>query len=225
MYKMKKALSVILTFILSVIVMQTEPEAHVGDYFSGGYSSSAPSQPSYMQFMYSSSSTGGYYTSAVFSCISDWNSLSSNVTVSLTFRAPGMPSTITNQFYQIYNETMTNMYSFTFGLLAFGRTYPIEYPGSTNEASTDSDWYRVTVFINTASPYIDSTVKAKKVLLHEIGHCLKLSHPINDTSLHGTTYNGLPYAIMNQGIPQSGSCVAPSIQDHDSDNLRGKWGN
>lgn len=175
-----------------------------------------------MQFMYSSSSLGGYYTSTVFGNITDWNSISSNVNLSLTYRAPGMPSSLCDQFYQIYNESMTYLYGFNFTSQILGQTCPTDVNG--NSVSVNSNWYKVAVFLNTSSPYITSSAQAKKVFLHEIGHCLKLAHPVSNTTYHGTLYGGLPYAIMNQGIPASGTAVAPTIQQHDIDNLLGRWG-
>lgn len=58
---------------------------------------------------------------------------------------------------------------------------------------------------------------------HEVGHSLKLAHPVNNSSLSGHVYNGLPYAVMCQGMPNSTN-VASTVSSHDKDNLKAKWG-
>lgn len=218
---MKKIASSLFTVIVAVLLSGRSVDAHVGDYHAGGYLPTAPSQPSYLMFMYSSSSTGGYYTGSVFGSITDWNGISSNVTVSMDQQAPGMPSNITNQFYHIYNETMTNEFDNNAGLLGF--VHPIDASGT--KVSMDSNWYKVSIYLNTTSYYITSSSVAKGVFLHEVGHCLKLAHPIQSFYYHGTDYNGVPYAVMNSGTPYTNNASALTIQVHDMDNLRGKWGN
>ena len=49
-----KEIKVILLILLSgILLMPSKSSAHLGDYFSGVYVASAPSQPSYMNFMVS----------------------------------------------------------------------------------------------------------------------------------------------------------------------------
>ena len=66
---------------------------------------------------------------------------------------------------------------------------------------------------------------AKKVFTHEVGHALKLSHPIQNPTLQGHVYGpGVPSAVMNQGLPNNYYIqVVPS--NHDYNNLKAKWGN
>ena len=215
-----KEIKVILLILLSgILLMPSKSSAHLGDYFSGVYVASAPSQPSYMNFMVDSSALNGSFTQSVFSSISSWNNLSSNVHVLLTYRAPGMPSNVVQNYYLIYGSAMYSGFS---DPTLFGVTVPRNSSGTILQAN--DNWYRVEVYLNTSSGYLNDSTKAKKVFLHEIGHCLKLSHPIENSSLLGHNYNGKPMAIMNQGLPNALTGIASTVQGHDVSNLQAKWG-
>ena len=71
------------------------------------------------------------------------------------------------------------------------------------------------------------------VLLHELGHALKLAHPYDGTYCPNSDGARNPYsgwnsvaAVMNQKNPASTNnltCCLPKY--HDIINLRNKWGN
>ncbi len=66
-------------------------------------------------------------------------------------------------------------------------------------------------------------IVAKKTFTHEVGHALKLSHPIRNSNLANHIYSGLPRSIMNQGYPNSTN-VSSTIVIHDVGNIVSKWG-
>ena len=86
--------------------------------------------------------------------------------------------------------------------------------------------------LNTSSlgPLVGDDDLIEKVIIHELGHALKLAHPKQTSGLQ-TVINGRGgytsvSALMNQGNPNATTiltCATPKW--HDIINLRNKWGN
>lgn len=78
----------------------------------------------------------------------------------------------------------------------------------------------------TSSVYNTSEMGIR-VFRHEIGHALKMAHPIQNGSLKDHNYNGYPIALMNQKSVNGGSTnvVSQWVTNHDKYNLIKKWGN
>lgn len=64
----------------------------------------------------------------------------------------------------------------------------------------------------------------RKVFLHEVGHALKLKHPVEGGLSFCSDCHGFPVAVMNQGFPGDFGYVSSTITDHDKSCLRTKWG-
>lgn len=112
-----------------------------------------------------------------------------------------------------------------------------------------SNWNEAIIFLNTTldlsgsnpivsplaslsgSTVIPNTVLIEKVIIHEMGHALKLAHPFDSDQLENVvdgrgayTNDNKVCAVMNQGYPYNNSiltCETPKI--HDIINLRNKW--
>ena len=203
---------------MAVIISLVVPHnayAHAGDYFAGHYTSNAPRDQHNMILRIESSATTAILTSSVYLAATSWNSISSNVGVSVVFSAPGMSI---NGCTYVYGQTYTD------GTLGVTSVY--DYNG--NPTSANSDWKYVTITMNTLSTAFGTGSevqdRAKKTFVHEVGHALKLSHPEHNSSLIMHDNNGYPVAIMNQGYP-NGIYIQSSICYHDKLNLQTKWGN
>ena len=101
---------------------------------------------------------------------------------------------------------------------------PIE---GASRAQLDSTWIGAQIQINTNGTYSNTTNKSSVSLeakqmnfLHELGHCLKLSHPHADTG--NEDYK--PLAIMCQGLPSTTNNTPCRPTGHDKNNLTEKWG-
>lgn len=145
----------------------------------------------------------------------DWGNISSNVSIGIAIISPGMPSL---GFYSVIGKVYTD------GTL--GETVP--YDSNGNITTLTGNFGKVTIYMNTNSNAFSGasnpTTAATKTFIHEVGHALKLAHPLNDSSVSNHIYGGLPCAVMNQGYPNSTS-VASTVASHDIDNLKAKWGN
>ncbi len=132
------------------------------------------------------------------------------------------------------------------GITAFQITYKGYTPSSTNEygvtkpygalleTNLSSTWNKVYIYLNTSTSGAlngASNVVIEKVILHELGHALKLAHPKQTTDLASVTngrggysYDNSVSAIMNQGDPTySGNLTCASPKWHDIINLKNKW--
>ncbi len=114
-------------------------------------------------------------------------------------------------------------------------TYGVTVPyGAYSETGIGNTWHKVHIYLNTSSSGALSgadDIVIQKVILHELGHALKLAHPKQLTDLASVTNGrgGYPNdasvsALMNQGNPYSYSnltCATPKW--HDIINLKNKW--
>lgn len=219
MYK-KNFIRIFLTTILSIVlivsIVTANVFAHTGDYFAGTYTSDAVCNPSYLKFRIESTAQTSLLTSAVYQSAFNWDNISSKVSIGIAMYQPGMSSV---GFYSVVGETYNN------GVL--GRTVPRDANGNIT-TDPNCNWKAVTICMNISSSAYsgasNQAVAAQKTFTHEVGHALKLAHPVQDGSLSNHIYDGLPRAIMNQGYPDS-RAVSSSVTSHDKTNLTAKWGN
>ncbi|MCM1334164.1 MAG: hypothetical protein NC084_00815, partial [Bacteroides sp.] len=191
---------------------QVSSYAHVGDYSNGTYTGTTT--PKNLKFRIETSAQTELLSSDVYNAVSAWNGISSNVgSIGIAMAVPGMPTT---GFCLVIGREYSD------GIL--GQTVSRDSNG--NIVSADSDWNSVSIYMNTSSTIFSGadnpTTAAKKTFIHEVGHALKLSHPINDARLSGHIYSGLPKAVMNQGLPND--YVSSTVASHDKENLKAKWG-
>ena len=100
--------------------------------------------------------------------------------------------------------------------------------------SPDNNWDHVEILLNTATDGVlkNDTTLIRKVIIHELGHALKLAHPKGVNFLQDITNGRGSYtndncvcAVMNQGSPEDEyglTCSTPKW--HDKINLINKWG-
>lgn len=212
---MRKVLKKMVAFISTACIVSCtfmSTSAHDADYYSGTYTNSA--YPDYIKFRVETSAQNSVLTRDVYESIFDWNDISSNVEVGLAMAVPGMPTT---GFFGIHGRTYTDG--------TFGETIVYKSDGTmvSNLSGVNSNWSSATIYVNT-SYYTSSskTASAKKTIVHEVGHVLKLAHPTVNSSLREHTHNGKPCAVMNQGLP-NGTSIPYTVADHDRTNLKAKW--
>lgn len=192
--------------------------AHNQDYFNGVYKGS--SAPYNIKFVITESAQTSLLNSSVYQAAWAWNNISSKVgSIGIAMYTPGMP---TYGFFAVYGKNFDDD-----GTL--GETIPLDASGK--KVSEESDWASVKIYMNTStsaySGFSNKTTVAKAVFIHEVGHALKLAHPMNNKYAAGHIYCGnneyLPFAVMNQGSP-NGLERAYTVQEHDRENLIAKWG-
>lgn len=149
-----------------------------------------------------------------------WDGLSSAVgNISIAIMSPSMPDL---GFFCVTGV----QYDDRDGI--FGITEPRD--AYNNCVSENSNWAKVTIKMNTSSSYFaywgitDKEEAMKWAFTHEVGHALKLKHPVGQASFDGHTQpGGYPTALMNSGYLDN-SAVSTNIELHDISNLRAKWG-
>lgn len=157
-------------------------------------------------------------TTSVYKSATAWNNISSHAKVHIYFSA--MPSKVPFK--------MTHPISVEgddFDSWVFAKTVGFNEEGKS--VSINSDWYYAVIKMNTNAAYSMSdnqTAAAKMTFTHEVGHALKLNHPTQDSSIEKHIYNGYPYAVMNQGIPDWDTEVSTVPTWHDKECLKSKWG-
>ncbi|MDD6058895.1 MAG: hypothetical protein PUB97_00760 [Ruminococcus sp.] len=209
----KNILSTVISLSIVSASMPLQSSAHEHDYLSGTYTGSI--NASCLMFRIESSAQTSLLTNEVYQAAFDWNNISSYVgTIGIAMYAPGMPST---GFFFVYGK------SFSDGTL--GETVPRDASG--NIVVANSNWRTVSINMNNSSSAFSGatnrTAAAKKTFIHEVGHALKLAHPIQNSQLSGHIYNGYPFSVMNQGYP-NGYEVSSSVTNHDCRCLEAKWG-
>ena len=158
-----------------------------------------------------------------------WNGLSPNVTI-----------------YDLDDTVPSSIDAFSIKYMGYTPSNPTGNYGTTQayekvlwwyeEVSPNEDFDKVEIFINTSSssPFTnDSTgVVIEKVIVHELGHALKLAHPMEPNELQqvDNARNQYPnntsvLANMNQWEPtNSTNLTASTPKWHDIINLKNKWG-
>lgn len=158
-----------------------------------------------------------------------WNGLSSNVTI-----------------YDLDDPVPSSIDTFSIKYLGYTPSNPQSNYGMTQGYKKVSFWYekvsinedldKVEIFINTSSssPFASEStgVVIEKVIVHELGHALKLAHPMGSYGLQSVSNarNNYPdnYSVlanMNQENPNNSSNLTASTPKwHDIINLKNKWG-
>lgn len=219
---MKKIISILTLTAFFAVVFTSSVYAHDGDVFGGKY---LYDKQKNLRLRITQSAQTSIMNSGVYNSATAWNDISSNVNVSVIMEVPGMP-TIADCMY-VYGNNDEKLGMFTYGL-----TIPFDSNGrELGNSGADIDWKYVKIIINTTTKMFENhsspTLAARMNFLHEVGHALKLSHPKANAALsgHEIEYNGLPYSIMNQGLPNNDSpWLATWVASHDKSCLKAKWG-
>ncbi len=213
--RVKRIILALASVLITGSMISVLSHAHVGDFHSGFYLSSATCNQSNLKLKIETTAQTALLTSEVYYAAFDWNDISSNVDVSVAIAYSGMPSL--SGFYSVHGKTYSDG--------TFGETIPRDSNG--NIVSMDSNWYSVSIYMNTSAAIFNNDVEfATKSFVHEVGHALKLKHPTSNFNLTGHTYvGGYPKSIMNQNHPVDNKpWISPVVVQHDIDNLQGKWG-
>jgi hypothetical protein len=243
--KLRKIIAMAATFALVINMMssamRTEVEAHDNDFHTGRYTPTSPIRVSNLNFALinaqNSILTWDTYRGATIS----WGGLSSNV------RIGAVTTMTTTQFTASIknNESIVPIigthYNNSGGVIRLGRIVPRAQNGA-EIANLDIDWHRVEIEINIdptvwahgGASVFEQSQRAHHTIRHEVGHVLKLAHPLCGLSpnavaqhnVYGTTTIGTgwyPIAAMNQGFPNN--VISANITAHDVLNLRRVWGN
>lgn len=212
-----------LTGALAAILLTSTASAHPYDYWSGKYIGKDNAE--ILLRIDTSAQTSFLTWGDVYQYGYDWNNISSKVKVSLALAGSGTPS--------LYGAMGVIGKWYDNGKL--GETIPYDSNGNPMEIAEDiydvnANWAGVIIYMNTNPIAFSSDGKltngARKTFLHEVGHALKLSHPLTNSSISGHIKSGRPVAVMNYGYPDrdSGGGVSPTITDHDKSCLKTKWG-
>jgi len=198
------------------------------NYFTGNYNG----QGSHIYIKISDDSSlyvNNYVDATNMDVVNEWNGLSSNVTI-----------------YDLNDSVPSSVDTFSIKYLGYTPSNPTSNYGMTqaykkilwwyNEVSLDEDFDKVEIFINTdaSSPFSSETtdVTIEKVIIHELGHALKLAHPMEPYGLQSVSNARNEYpdnfsvlAVMNQNSPNTTTNkTAATPKWHDIINLTNKWG-
>ncbi len=216
--KLKKRIIPMLAVLLAATAMTTTASAHDGDYYGGKYIGKDGAD--ILLRICESAQTSLLTKSGVYEGCYDWNNISSSVTVRMAWTVPGMPSLKDEMLVVGMDLSNTDYLAVT-----------VYY---RNGASVygNSDWDTSKIYMSTALSDFqngscrDAKEAARQTFVHEVGHALKLSHPLLSKGLPGHTKpGGRPVAVMNQGYPGSyDEAVSPIITAHDKSCLIAKWG-
>lgn len=160
----------------------------------------------------------------VYTHATDWNGISSKVKLTTINNANGTLPNLSDQI-DVEGEIIPTIDEY----ITFGYTYPYDMYGE--EAELYAWWCGAKIMMNISNDvmtyylYYDETgLQPRKTFVHEVGHVLKLSHPIQSSRAEGHTIDGYPWAIMNQGSVDYSSYTSPTVTQHDKDCLKEKWG-
>lgn len=222
---MKKRVIALIT-AFAVACTSTTAYAHDSDVFGGKYIGKTSAD---FVVRINPSACNRYLTiSNSYRYATDWNGISSNVKLSVINASPGMPS--------IPNSLAVNGVSIVAerGGVVLGQV--LFYDKNYNECDENTDCACSAIEMNISADAQgkynelgenskEANALAKKVFLHELGHALKLAHPVKSATHTGeNAYNGYPYAIMNEGSLNDEVCASDTITDHDKSCLIAKWG-
>lgn len=195
------------------------------NYWGGGYN--GYSGTIYIKINVDDSGSDSVYKNSIvsadnFDVISKWQGVSSNIII--YGPSDSVPSGI-NAFQITFKGYEPD------DLSNYGRTVPYNL---ILEAGLNDNWHRVSIFLNVSTSgalYNAGDDVVEKVILHELGHAMKLAHPKQTDGLASVTNGRGGYpgdnsvtAIMNQGNPMNSSnltCGWPKM--HDIINLKNKW--
>jgi hypothetical protein len=223
--KGKKFLSVVLTFavfmgVIGTGVLVKEVEAHNEDWRRGenGYDNTN------LRFNIQESALNNFINLGMYTITrtssSGWNGISSRVNIADV----NMNLTGANRV-QVIGEDIEplplggGLFDLTYGFITM-----LPVPGTNLHLPIeDRRWLMVGVTINTNRETWDfnnlplRADRIRKTIIHEFGHVLKLAHPTCSSN-----------SVMHQGPPRIGggaANISPTVDTHDRNNLRAKWGN
>lgn len=201
------------------LVLPGGTSVHGGEVSSGTYVNENNKN---LVFLIVDSAKTNLLNSSVYNSATVWNNISNNVDVYVYYDALPSPFPLDKIIPMpvIGTQLEGNVVA---------QTIPHDKNG--NVVSVNSNWMYVHIEMDTSpnafSIASDPTAAAKKTFIHEVGHALKLEHPTKNATITGHSYNGYPYAVMNQNLPKSlggASQVASCPTWHDIECLTYKWG-
>lgn len=206
--------------IITDLFVDNRAYAHNQDYLPGRYLSTSRCNQTGLKLRIKESAQTTFLTSTVYSHGRDWNNkhCSSGCTHVKVQDVLVVPDSVPNltSYYDVIGINMSAS-----GILG----EVVAYDASGSVVAATANWYRIIIKMNVdSSSFNSSTTAAQKTFIHEVGHALKLAHPVMGTSSIGHYNSGYPVAVMNQGLP-NGSYISSTITTHDIQNLQGKWGN
>ncbi len=178
------------------------------DYYSGGYSGG--SAPYVINVIIDSSAITTYLTNDVYSCVTAWNNIDSNISINY------YPATYTGT-YASADFTVTvkgeNLRDLTLGRMI---PTPSNINGNWTSAIIKINTFTGSGGINNANAIL---YDKQMNFLHEMGHALKLKHPEDNNA------GWFPLSIMNQGLPSIANYyyITCRPSGYDKYNLSRKW--
>lgn len=162
----------------------------------------------------------------------DWNGISRNVKLSVVTVGGGTP-TILNQLCVYGKDKGGAITSNSDGYrVIFKAGETVFYDENSKVVDIYTNCVYSEIEMNTNAEimefYENHLDYAKpifsKAFRHEVGHALKLTHPLQNSNLHTDKYGGYPEAVMNQGDPGSEKYISSTITEHDKACLKKRWG-
>lgn len=219
--KIKKRVIPMLAGVLTAVMLTSTASAHPFDYWSGKYI--GKNNAEILLRIDTSAQTSLLTWGDVYQYGYDWNGISSNVKVSLALAGPGTPS--------LYGAMSVRGEIRTDGSYGGINTYDSNGNLMNYNGCADDNWKYAEITMNIDPTIFDKlsnsekVIAGRKVFLHEVGHLLKLCHPMQNSSISDHTIHGRPYAVMNQGLPYPKVLeTSPTITQHDKSCLITKWG-
>ncbi|MDE7229549.1 MAG: hypothetical protein K2N56_03635 [Oscillospiraceae bacterium] len=213
--KIKKAIASVIAAVFCLTMITGTASAHPTEINAGKFTNS--SKLDILIRIHPTAITSSLLTyNDVYKYGTDWNGISSNVKINIREDTTGMPTIASEGL--VCGEDLGEGY--------FGKTSYYRANGTQVYGFMDYDYVIISINSdpNAFDGARDKKEAARKTYLHEIGHALKLTHPIT-LNYDDHIYNGLPYAVMNQKKPiVDGEWISPTITPHDKQCLIEKWG-
>ncbi len=218
--------------VITVALTSMTVYAHTGEYWKKGYYNDKQKD---ICLVIRKSAINSLLTEEVYRTgVSFWDVISDNVNVSVEFEESSWSHNLliylANQKSMVVGKTTSELRG------GVGYTQPYDKDGNPleDEIGDNSDWWGVMIQMNIDESAYSAASKpamtAKKTYIHEVGHALKMKHPVCDPSLDLHSYgDGYPLSVMNQGIPYSyadgkGGATSEVPKYHDIINFKAKWG-
>lgn len=214
----KRIAPILMGVFVGTVALTSTASAHNEDYWQGKYI--GKSGADILLRITSSAQTDLLNWVDVYSGGYSWCNISSNVNVRLAYSTAGMPA-LSGEMYVVGSDLGENFLGVT-------NAYDSSGELSTSDM-VKKDWNYVRITMNTNpsafSEASNPSAAARKTFIHEVGHALKLSHPVKGSSISGHNINGLPSAIMNQRFPgKNNGATSATVTAHDKSCLKAKWG-
>jgi len=204
-----------LTLAIAAMSLSVAVSAHNMDVLSGKYNYLNRPGSNMTLVVNPTAIFGSNFTSSFFNNNAyAWNSISSGATINNVVIRSSAMAIITDAINVEGNQLSSNIRG------------EVKYFNSSGTLVTESSTSisRATITLNN-SISLNST-EAKRTFIHELGHVFMLAHPMYGTSYHSgnNTSGGYPYAIMNPHDLGVSAVISNSIEQHDKDCLKYKWG-